>query len=144
MYDLVTSNFGHTHAGGVLAETIKGRTLRYSIYDILTKSEFLRDFRETAARHTRGCVVLERPDLVKALAEKHGAADTTVRKTAITEFEAMTPRNSQWLPTGGEIPEKHPVYRWAKRIWVNDFGVYDGLDASAGPKAGREQTTAVR
>ena len=43
----------------------------------------------------------------------------------------MTPRNSQWLPTGEEVPEKHPVYRWAKRIWFNDFGVYDGLDKSA-------------
>jgi hypothetical protein len=88
----------------------------------------MKDFRETAAKHTRGCIVLERPDLVKALAEKHSATDTTIRKTAIAELEAMTPRNSQWLPTGEEIPEKHPVYRWAKRIWFNDFGVYENLD----------------
>ena len=54
--------------------------------------------------------------------------------TAIAELEAMTPRNSQWLPTGEEIPEKHPVYRWAKRIWFNDFGVYDGLERQ-GPKS---------
>ena len=26
-------------------------------------STFIRDFRETAAQHTRGCIVLERPDL---------------------------------------------------------------------------------
>jgi len=101
----------------------------YSIYETLTKSEFLKDFRETAAKHTRGCIVLERPDLVKALAEKHGAKDTTLRKTAIAELESMTPRNSQWLPTGEEIPEKHPVYRWAKRYWFNDFGAYDELGA---------------
>ncbi len=100
----------------------------YSIYETLTKSEFLKDFRETSAKHTRGCIVLERPDLVKALAEKHGAKDTTLRKTAIAELESMTPRNSQWLPTGEEIPEKHPVYRWAKRYWFNDFGAYDNLE----------------
>ncbi|HSI33596.1 MAG TPA: radical SAM protein, partial [Tepidisphaeraceae bacterium] len=47
------------------------------IYETLTSSGFLKDFRETAAKATRGCVVLERPDLVKALVEKHGAADTT-------------------------------------------------------------------
>ena len=94
----------------------------------------MKDFRETAASNTRGCIVLERPDLVKELAEKHGAEDTTIRKSAIAELEAMTPRNSQWLPTGEEIPEKHPVYRWAKRIWLNDFGVYDGMEKEAADK----------
>lgn len=108
---------------------------RASIYETLTKSEFIRDFRETAARHTRGCIVLERPDLVKELAQKHGATDTTLRKTAIAELESMTPRNSQWLPTGEEIPERHPVYRWAKRIWFNDFGVYGDLESTASPKS---------
>ena len=102
----------------------------HSIYETLTKSAFLKDFRETSAKHTRGCIVLERPDLVKELAEKHGATDTTLRKTALAELDAMTPRNSQWLPTGEEVPEKHPVYRWAKRVWFNDFGAYSDLDKS--------------
>lgn len=102
-----------------------------SIYETITGSAFLKDFREAAARHTRGCIVLERPDLVKAIAEKHGAEDSTLRGTAAAELEAMTPRGSQWLPDGEEIPEKHPVYRWAKRIWFNDFGVYEQLEASA-------------
>lgn len=100
-----------------------------SIYETLTKSEFIRDFRETAAANTRGCIVLERPDLVKQLAEKHGARDTTLRQQAMAELEQMVPRNSQWLPDGEEIPEKHPVYRWAKRIWFNDFGAYEGMEA---------------
>ena len=100
-----------------------------SIYETLTKSAFMKDFRETAAKHTRGCIVLERPDLVKDLALKHGATDTTLRKTALAELDAMTPRNSQWMPDGTEIREKHPVYRWAKRIWFNDFGAYDNLDS---------------
>jgi MoaA/NifB/PqqE/SkfB family radical SAM enzyme len=100
------------------------------IYESLTRSEFLRDFRETAARHTRGCIVLERPDLVKALAEKHGARDTTIRQTAIAELESMQARSSQYQP-GEEIPEAHWLYRWAKKYFFNDFGAYAHLPEEA-------------
>jgi MoaA/NifB/PqqE/SkfB family radical SAM enzyme len=34
------------------------------LYHLITQSAFLKDFRETAARATRGCIVLERPDLM--------------------------------------------------------------------------------
>lgn len=102
------------------------------IYDTLTQSEFMRDFRETAARHTRGCIVLERPDLVKALAEKHGARDTTIRKQAVAELDAMTPRGSQYLP-GEEIPEKHWLYWMAKKLFFHDFGAYRSLQPTAAP-----------
>ena len=49
----------------------------------------------------------------------------------MAELEAMQPRFSQWLP-GEEIPEKHWMYRWAKKYWFNDFGAYRkaGFDAS--------------
>ncbi len=100
-----------------------------SIYELMTKSEFLRDFRQVAAQNTRGCIVLERPDLVKELAEKHGAKDTTIRQTAIAELDSMTPRGSQYLPTGDEIPEKNWMYKFAKKYWFNDFGVYQDLEA---------------
>ena len=102
------------------------------IYETLRDSEFLADFRKISAEATRGCVVLERPDLVKGLVEKHGAKDTTVRGTAMKELEAMKPRFSQWLP-GEEIPEKHWMYRLAKRFWFNDFQAYKDLDAG-GPR----------
>lgn len=99
-----------------------------SIYETLTKSEFMKDFRETAAKHTRGCIVLERPDLVQDLAKKHGAQDTTIRQAAMQELEGMTPKGSQYLPEH-EIPEKNIFYRWAKRWWYNDFGAYaNGAD----------------
>jgi MoaA/NifB/PqqE/SkfB family radical SAM enzyme len=96
------------------------------IYEVFTHSEFLKDFRETAAQHTRGCIVLERPDLVKQLAQKHGAHDTTQRLTAIAELDSMTPRTSQWVPHE-EIPEKHWMYWLAKRFFYQDFGVYEGM-----------------
>ena len=98
------------------------------IFKSFTGSAFLKDFRETAAKNTRGCIVLERPDLVKELAEKHGAKDTTIRQSAIAELEMMTPRGSQDLPEGDPIPEKHWMYKFAKKYWYHDFGAYQELD----------------
>ena len=94
-----------------------------SVYDTMNRSEFLRDFRQTAAGATRGCIVLERPDLVKQLVVKYGARDTTQRGTAMAELEAMQPRRSQHNP-GQEIPEDHWAYRFAKKHWFFGFGAY--------------------
>ena len=101
-------------------ETIRDNA---SIYDAMTQSAFLRDFREAAAAATHGCIVLERPDIVRDLVIKHGARDSTQRGTAMAEFEAMTPRRSQYQP-GEEIPEEHWMYRFAKKHWFFGFGAY--------------------
>jgi len=93
------------------------------IYDVMTKSAFLRDFRETAAHATQGCIVLERPDLVRDLVLKHGARDTTQRGTALAELSLLEKRNSQHNP-GEEIPEDHWAYRFAKKHWFFGFGAY--------------------
>jgi MoaA/NifB/PqqE/SkfB family radical SAM enzyme len=95
------------------------RPLRETFND----SEFLRDFRHAAASATRGCIVLERPDLLKALVEKHGARDTTARHAALAELEAMHARPSQFDPAH-EIPERSFVYRFVKKHFFNDFGAY--------------------
>ncbi|HWG47025.1 MAG TPA: radical SAM protein [Gemmataceae bacterium] len=100
-----------------------------SLRDKFLHSGFLRDFRELSQSTTRGCIVLERPDLLKQLVEKHGAKDSTVRGTALAELETMQIRTSQYNP-GQEIPEKNWLYRMAKRYWFNDFGVYRGHDHS--------------
>ena len=94
-----------------------------SVYELMNGSEFLRDFRETAAKATRGCIVLERPDLVRELVVRHGARDTTQRKTALPEIEALQSRSSQYNP-GNEIPEDHWAYRFAKKHWFFGFGAY--------------------
>ena len=96
------------------------------LYDVFNESAFLKDFRETAAQHTRGCIVLERPDLVKALVQRHNAPDTTIRQTALAEVSAMTARTSQWREEE-EIPEKHWMYKVAKRFFYHDFGVYKNM-----------------
>ncbi|MEI6464679.1 MAG: radical SAM protein [Verrucomicrobiota bacterium] len=104
------------------------------IFETMRSSTFLKDFREISARHTRGCIVLERPDLVKEIVLKHGAHDTTARGTAMAELEAMTPRYSQWLP-GEEVPEKHWMYRLAKKYWFHDFAAYRNVAHDAAGKA---------
>jgi MoaA/NifB/PqqE/SkfB family radical SAM enzyme len=98
-----------------------------SLRDKFLHSAFLRDFRELAQSSTRGCIVLERPDLLKQLVEKHGARDSTARGTALEELAALEVRTSQYNP-GSEIPERNWLYRLAKRYWFSDFGVYRGHD----------------
>lgn len=101
-------------------------TDKRGLFETFTKSEFLADFRQTSAAHTRGCVVLERPDVVKQLVLKHSAKDTTVRQSAMAELDRMSPRPSQWVKEEN-IPEKHWMYWVAKRFFYTDFGVYEKL-----------------
>lgn len=93
------------------------------LFKTITGSELLQDFRKTAAGATRGCIVLERPDLLKDIVERNGAVDTTLRKQAMPELEGLTSLNSQHNP-GNEIPEKHWLYRFAKKHWFFGFGAY--------------------
>jgi hypothetical protein len=93
------------------------------IYKTMTESKLLQDFRKTAAKATRGCIVLERPDLLKEVVERHSCRDTTLRKTAAVELSWMKSRTSQHLP-GQEVPEENFIYRFAKKHWFFGFGAY--------------------
>ncbi len=90
-------------------------------------SDFLSDFRTMASKNTRGCIVLERPDLLEELVVLHGAEDVTARKTALAELQKMEVRTSQFNPDT-QIPEKSWAYRLVKRFFFNDFGAYNGYD----------------
>jgi MoaA/NifB/PqqE/SkfB family radical SAM enzyme len=100
----------------------------------MMQSEFLKDFRKLAAETTRGCIVLERPDLLAKLVDAHSAKDSTARQTARAELDAMTVRTSQYLP-GQEVPEKNILYRLAKRVFFSDFGAYAGQSHAASAPA---------
>lgn len=93
------------------------------------QSEFLKDFRQVVQQNTRGCIILERPDLLIDLVNKHGAKDSTARKQALQELQNLETRTSQYSP-GNEVPEKSWGYRIAKKFFFNDFGVYQGADHS--------------
>jgi len=98
-----------------------------SLRDKFLHSAFLHDFRELAQQNTRGCIVLERPDLLAELVDRHAARDATARGTARAELAGMRVRTSQYHP-GHEVPEQSWIYRLAKRLWFSDFGVYHGHD----------------
>lgn len=92
--------------------------------EVFNTSEFLKDFRQVAAANTRGCIALERPDLIQILVDKHGAKDATARKTAAAELAAATPHPSQYMPELEPIREKSWAYRFAKRFAFHEYGVY--------------------
>ena len=94
-----------------------------NLFDVMTQSKFLSDFRKTSAAATRGCVLLERPDLVAEVVARHGARDTTGRQRAMQEVLSFPPRASQHSP-GNEMPEEHWAYRFAKKHWFFGFGAY--------------------
>ncbi len=101
-----------------------GKTLKEKL-----DSQYLKDFRELARDTTRGCIVLERPDLLQKLVETHHAEDGTARHTALAELQAMQIRPSQYSPDDA-IPERSWAYWLAKRFFFNDFGAYTNRDHS--------------
>ncbi len=91
--------------------------------ELMTQSKFLEDFRKLAAQTTRGCIIMERPDVLEKFLAQQQANDTTGRGTGLAELRAMSPRPCHHLP-GKEIPEKHWMYRFAKKHWFFGFGAY--------------------
>ncbi len=91
---------------------------------VFNESEYLRDFRKTAAQHTRGCIALERPDLIQELVDRHGAKDSTARNSAVSELNAANTHPSQYSPDSEPVPEKSWAYRLAKKFAYHDYGAY--------------------
>jgi len=94
-----------------------------ALFDAVNGSRFLRQFMQMASWTTPGCILLERPDVLRKFVIAEGGRDTTGRGTGLAELAAMTPRPSQYAP-GREVPEKHWFYRYAKRHWFFGLGSY--------------------
>jgi hypothetical protein len=90
---------------------------------LIADSDFLRRFREMAAARTRGCILLEDPELLRDFLTDEQADDMTGRGTGYDELRCMSPACSHNM-TGDEIPEKHWAYRFAKKHWFFGFGAY--------------------
>lgn len=103
----------------------KERATEGDLAAALTGSAFLADMRATAAAATRGCLLVERPELVAQVVARHGAADSAHRRegSGTAELMARVPGPSQHLP-GQEIPERHWAYRLAKKHFFFGFGAY--------------------
>ncbi len=92
-------------------------------FEKVTQSKFLKDFRELAAGSTRGCIIMEHPDMLDKLRRDLGAVDSSGRGKMAEELAAMLPCCSHSVP-GKEIPEKNWGYRIAKKFWFFGFGAY--------------------
>ena len=93
------------------------------IVGTFANSAFLGDFREMAVRTTRGCILLEKPAALLDFLRRRAARDTSGRGVGFSELAAMAPHPSHHLP-GREIPERHWLYRFAKKHWFFGFGAY--------------------
>jgi len=93
------------------------------IYDIFCRSEFLKAFRTRACDRTRGCILMEDPREVSELMAEQRATDSSGRGTLMEELGRMTACPSHHTP-GQEIPERHWMYRFAKKHWFFGFGAY--------------------
>lgn len=94
-----------------------------AIGPLIEGSEFLAGFSEHVSKHTRGCVLLEHPQELKAFVEASGARATSGRPDGVGELAAMCSHPGHHQP-GSEIPEKTWFYRLAKRKWFFGFGAY--------------------
>ncbi len=93
------------------------------IYDVFTKSEFLKGFRDVICECTRGCILLDEPERLYEFVKENGVYDSSGRGTAFSELKGMTcmPSHHQ---DGAAIPEKSFLYRFAKKNWFFGFGAY--------------------
>ncbi len=91
--------------------------------EVLERSRFLDDFRRTTRAASRGCILLENPALLKEIVLRNNAESTSGRPAGIAELDAMRPLPGHNIP-GREIPEKHWLYRFAKKRWFFGFGAY--------------------
>jgi len=94
-----------------------------AFYDTMVESTFLESFRNIATAKTRGCILMDDPNLLKETMMQTEAIDSSGRKTAMKELSKMSIRPSHHIP-GMEIPEKYWPYKLAKKYWFFGFGAY--------------------
>jgi MoaA/NifB/PqqE/SkfB family radical SAM enzyme len=91
--------------------------------ELFRDSGFLKAFREFSLTTTRGCVIMEEPERLRAFMEAQEARDSSGRGTAYQELAAMKAHTSHHVPNA-EIPERCPGFRFAKKHWFFGFGAY--------------------
>ena len=94
-----------------------------NLKEIYNNSSFLADFRKLTAEHSRGCIILENPELMVDFLIKHEAIDTTSRQTILQEFQKMSKLAGHDMK-GEEIPDQNIFYRFVKKRYFFGFGAY--------------------
>ncbi len=90
---------------------------------LFENSQFLTDLRKFCQSHTSGCVLLDCPQDLVQFIQQHQVYDSSGRNTALAEISSMKKCPGHHI-SDCEIPEKHWLYRWAKRYGFFGFGGY--------------------
>lgn len=91
--------------------------------DKIENSPLLETLRKKAAQATRGCIIQKDPQVLHQWVSEEKALDSSGRDSAYDELAASAPCGCHDLP-GQEIPERHWVYRLAKKYYFFGFGAY--------------------
>jgi hypothetical protein len=94
-----------------------------NLKEIFAASSFLTDLRKLTAACSRGCIILENPELMVDFLVKQGAVDSTSRHTVLEEFRKMSKLPGHDLK-GEEIPDQNVFYRLLKKNYFFGFGAY--------------------
>ena len=98
-------------------------TAETDVFEAFQKSQFLQQFRQLTADTSRGCIIMERPDLLEKLLHDLQANDSSGRNAAYKELHNMTSQFSHDMKEMA-IPEKYWVYKFVKKNWFFGFGAY--------------------
>lgn len=91
--------------------------------ELYAQSEFLAGMRRQIAQTSRGCIVMENPELLVKILQGYELRDTTTRGTVMKEYTNLTKIHSHDMNTDA-IPELSGPYRWLKRHYFFGFGAY--------------------
>ena len=91
--------------------------------ELYAKSNFLTGMRQQIAQTTRGCIIMDNPQLMAKILQGYEAKDTTTRGTVMEEYTKMTSIPSHNTNTN-LIPEQSRPYRWLKKHYFFGFGAY--------------------
>lgn len=91
--------------------------------ELYAQSEFLAGMRRQIAQTSRGCIIMENPELLVKILHGYELRDTTTRGTVMKEYTNLTKIHSHDMNTDA-IPELSGPYRWLKRRYFFGFGAY--------------------
>ena len=91
--------------------------------ELYAQSQFLAGMRQLIAQATRGCIIMENPQLMAKIIQGYEVRETTTRGTAMEEYHKMISTPSHNMNTN-PIPEQSRPYQWLKKHYFFGFGAY--------------------
>jgi len=94
-----------------------------NLVELFEQSAFLADLRAFTASETRGCILMENPEVMTVFLSHQEMEDTTSRGTVLQEYAQMRPCPGHDMGEDA-IPEANAAYRFLKKHYFFGFGAY--------------------